>query len=214
VAMGRAIVRQPQAFLFDEPLSNLDAKLRVQMRIEIKSLHQRLGTTTLYVTHDQVEAMTMADRIIVLKDGIVEQSGAPLELYDQPRNAFVAGFIGSPSMNFIRGRVQQEETSSVLTDDGLRLPLQRSPQAAHGQEVLYGIRPEDFAIDDRHGLHSEVIVVEPTGAETQIATRLSGQEIVAAFRERIDARPGSRLSIRPNVGRVHLFDAATGLRLS
>ncbi len=117
VAMGRAIVRQPQAFLFDEPLSNLDAKLRVQMRTEIKALHQRLGTTTVYVTHDQVEAMTMADRIVVLKDGLIEQVGAPLELYDRPGNAFVAGFIGSPAMNFIPGRLQLDG-ASVLTDDG------------------------------------------------------------------------------------------------
>src|SRR5215470_16341879 len=123
VAMGRAILRRPQAFLFDEPLSNLDAKLRVQVRTEIKALHQRLRTTTVYVTHDQVEAMTLADRIVVLKDGRIEQVGTPLDLYDRPGNAFVAGFIGSPSMNFIPGRLQLEGAPHVLTDDGLKLPL-------------------------------------------------------------------------------------------
>ncbi len=211
VAMGRAIVRQPQAFLFDEPLSNLDAKLRVQMRTEIKALHQRLGTTTLYVTHDQVEAMTMADRIVVLKDGVVEQAGAPLALYDRPDNAFVAGFIGSPAMNFLRGRVQRD---GVLTDDGVRLPLARPPEAAQGQEVLYGVRPEHFDVDAARGVAAEVIVVEPTGSETQIAARLAGQDVVAAFRERIDARPGARLALAPRADRVHLFDAATGARLN
>lgn len=214
VAMGRAIVRQPEAFLFDEPLSNLDAKLRVQMRTEIKALHQRLGTTTLYVTHDQVEAMTMADRIVVLKDGVVEQSGAPLELYDRPRNAFVAGFIGSPAMNFFRGRLQRDGVPSILTDDGLRLPLDRAPQAVHGHEVLYGVRPEHFSIEEGDALEAGVVVVEPTGSETLIAARLGGHQLVAAFRERVDARPGSALRLRPRVEHVHLFDAASGQRLN
>ncbi|MBO4123052.1 sn-glycerol-3-phosphate ABC transporter ATP-binding protein UgpC [Cupriavidus gilardii] len=216
VAMGRAIVRQPEAFLFDEPLSNLDAKLRVQMRTEIKALHQRLGTTTLYVTHDQVEAMTMADRIVVLKDGVVEQSGVPLELYDRPRNAFVAGFIGSPAMNFFRGRVQRDGAPSILTDDGLRLPLplDRAPEAAHGHEVLYGVRPEHFTLEERDALEAGVVVVEPTGSETLIAAKLGRHQLVAAFRERVDARPGSALRLRPRVEHVHLFDAASGQRLN
>jgi multiple sugar transport system ATP-binding protein len=214
VAMGRAIVRQPDAFLFDEPLSNLDAKLRVQMRTEIKALHQRLGTTTLYVTHDQIEAMTMADRIVVLKDGVVEQAGSPLELYDRPRNAFVAGFIGSPAMNFLRGRVQREDVPCVLTDDGVRLPLLRPPEVGHGHEVLYGVRPEHFAIGGGDVWHAYVAVIEPTGAETQIAARWGGHEIVAAFRERVDAGPGSRLPLQPCIEHVHLFDAASGQRLS
>lgn len=214
VAMGRAIVRQPEAFLFDEPLSNLDAKLRVQMRTEIKALHQRLRTTTLYVTHDQVEAMTMADRIVVLKDGVVEQSGAPLELYDRPRNAFVAGFIGSPAMNFFRGRVQRDGAPSILTDDGLRLPLARAPEAGHGHEVLYGVRPEHFSIGQGDALQAGVVVVEPTGSETLIAAQLGGHQLVAAFRDRVDASPGSALSLRPRVEHVHLFDAASGQRLN
>jgi multiple sugar transport system ATP-binding protein len=214
VAMGRAIVRQPQAFLFDEPLSNLDAKLRVQMRTEIKALHQRLGTTTVYVTHDQIEAMTMADRIVVLKDGSVEQAGPPLELYDRPRNAFVAGFIGSPAMNFIHGRLALDRVPRVITDDGLELPLSHAPRGAHGQRVVYGTRPEHFVLDPQAGLAAEVIVVEPTGSETQIAVRLGGHDIVAAFRDRIGARPGDRLPLRPLAERAHVFDAASGGRLN
>jgi multiple sugar transport system ATP-binding protein len=214
VAMGRAIVREPEAFLFDEPLSNLDAKLRVQMRTEIKALHQRLGTTTLYVTHDQVEAMTMADRIVVLKDGAVEQSGAPLALYDRPGNAFVAGFIGSPAMNFFRGRVQRNGAPFVRTDDGLRLPLAHAPEAPHGHEVLYGVRPEHFTLGGAEGIDAHVVVVEPTGSETQIVARLEGHDLVAAFRERVDARPGSRLLLTPRAEHVHLFDAASGRRIN
>ncbi len=214
VAMGRAIVRQPDAFLFDEPLSNLDAKLRVQMRTEIKALHQRLGTTTVYVTHDQVEAMTMADRIVVLKDGVVEQAGAPLELYDRPRNAFVAGFIGSPAMNFIPGRLALDGAPRVVTDDGLQLPLPAAPGGDHGARVLYGARPEHFAIDAEAGLPAEVIVVEPTGAETQVALRLAGQSVVAAFRDRVGVRPGERIALRPLAAHAHLFDAGSGARLN
>ncbi|CAG9168860.1 ABC transporter ATP-binding protein [Cupriavidus respiraculi] len=213
VAMGRAIVRQPDAFLFDEPLSNLDAKLRVQMRTEIKALHQRLGTTTLYVTHDQVEAMTMADRIVVLRDGEVEQAGAPLALYDRPGNAFVAGFIGSPAMNFFRGRVQREGGPCVRTEGGLRLPLAHAPEAADGHEVLYGVRPEHFALGG-DGIGADVVVVEPTGSETQIAARLGGHDLVAAFRDRVDARPGGRLVLTPRAEHVHLFDASSGRRLN
>ena len=220
VAMGRAIVRDAKAFLFDEPLSNLDAKLRVQMRTEIKALHQRLGTTTVYVTHDQVEAMTMADRIVVLKDGVVEQIGAPLELYDQPRNAFVAGFIGSPAMNFIAGRLQllDAQAPHVLTDDGLALPLPvggATRGARQGDRVIYGTRPEHFTLDDAKGLAADVIVVEPTGSETQIAVRLrGGQSVIAAFRDRITARPGDRLSLQPQAAQAHLFDAVGGQRLN
>jgi multiple sugar transport system ATP-binding protein len=212
VAMGRAILRKPQAFLFDEPLSNLDAKLRVQMRTEIKALHQRLGTTTLYVTHDQVEAMTLADRIVVLKDGAIEQQGSPLDLYDRPRNAFVAGFIGSPAMNFIPGQLHLDGAPRVVTDDGLELPLASRPGAAHGARVVFGARPEHFELDE-DGLGAEVLVVEPTGSETQIAARLGGQTIMAALRERVDARPGDRLRLRVQPARTHVFDAASGQRL-
>jgi len=214
VAMGRAIVRQPEAFLFDEPLSNLNAKLRVQMRTEIKALHQRLGTTMLYVTHDQVEAMTMADRIVVLKDGVIEQVGTPLELYDRPHNAFVAGFIGSPAMNFLSGRLDLSAAPQVITDDGVPLPLPAVPNAAHGTRVLYGIRPEHFALSADAGSSAEVVVVEPTGSETQIALRFAGQPVIAAFRERISARPGDRLALWPQAAQSHVFDAGTGLRLN
>src|SRR5258706_10921754 len=146
VAMGRAIVRDPQVFLFDEPLSNLDAKLRVAMRTEIKELHQRLKTTTVYVTHDQIEAMTMADKIVVMHDGIVEQIGTPLELYDRPNNQFVAGFIGSPAMNFLKGKVKSNGTARFEGLDGANLPLASGPANSDGRPVIYGIRPEHFAI--------------------------------------------------------------------
>src|ERR1700751_2991788 len=182
VAMGRAIVRDPQVFLFDEPLSNLDAKLRVAMRTEIKELHQRLKTTTIYVTHDQIEAMTLADRIVVMHDGLVEQIGAPLELYDRPQNLFVAGFIGSPAMNFLNGRIQADGRLEFEGANGVRLPLLTAPNGSDGHPVIYGIRPEHFAIAE-DGAEAEVLVVEPTGSELQVAAKLGGDDIIAVFRE-------------------------------
>src|ERR1700732_1986535 len=163
VAMGRAIVRDPQVFLFDEPLSNLDAKLRVQMRTEIKELHQRLKTTSVYVTHDQIEAMTMADKIVVMHDGIVEQMGTPLELYDKPDNQFVAGFIGSPAMNFLKGKVKSNGSAGFEGPNGVKLPLASAPASSDGRPAVYGIRPEHFTIAD-DGAEAEIIVVEPTGS--------------------------------------------------
>jgi multiple sugar transport system ATP-binding protein len=213
VAMGRAIVRDPQVFLFDEPLSNLDAKLRVQMRTEIKELHQRLGTTTVYVTHDQIEAMTMADKIVVMHDGLVEQIGAPLELYDRPANLFVAGFIGSPAMNFFKGRVGTNGSGAFETADGVRLPLPGKPAGADGRPAVYGIRPEHFALAD-DGAPGEVIVIEPTGPEIQVAARLAGHEIIAVFRERHNFKPGDKIRLKPDPKLVHLFDEATGKRLN
>src|ERR1700720_4179329 len=171
VAMGRAIVRDPQVFLFDEPLSNLDAKLRVAMRTEIKELHQRLRTTTVYVTHDQIEAMTMADKIVVMHDGIVEQIGAPLELYDRPANLFVAGFIGSPAMNFLDGMVEAEaDRFSFRTKGGSRFPLPTDiARLALGRPTIAGIRPEHIVHGTGDGcLNAEVIVEEPTGSETHV----------------------------------------------
>ena len=209
VAMGRAIVRDPQVFLFDEPLSNLDAKLRVQMRTEIKALHQRLSTTTVYVTHDQIEAMTMADKIVVMHDGIVEQVGAPLDLYDRPANLFVAQFIGSPAMNVLSGRI---EGGGFVTDGGLRLPLSRVPAGAQGRPARYGIRPEHFALAGE-GVPLEVVVVEPTGSETQVVAKAGGQEIICVFRERVSARPGETIRVQPNPDLVHLFDHDNGQRL-
>ena len=209
VAMGRAIVRDPQVFLFDEPLSNLDAKLRVSMRTEIKELHQRLKTTTVYVTHDQVEAMTMADKIVVLHDGRVEQIGAPLDLYDRPRNLFVAGFIGSPSMNFLGGRI---EGGVFRADEGFSLPLPVGAAASEGQKVTYGLRPEHIRLDGA-GIEARVNVVEPMGSETQVVADLSGHTLTCLFRERISARPGEIIRIAPDTGYTHLFDAETGVRL-
>ena len=211
VAMGRAIVRDPQVFLFDEPLSNLDAKLRVAMRTEIKELHQRLRTTTIYVTHDQIEAMTMADRIVVMHDGVVEQIGAPLELYDRPINRFVAGFIGSPAMNFIEGIIATDG-NSVQTPQGDRFAIEARPNQTAGRAVVYGIRPEHLELAG-DGIPADVAVIEPTGSETQIVARHSCGEIVAAFRERHQIRPGERIHLRPRAQAAHLFDAQTGTRL-
>ena len=214
VAMGRAIVRDPQVFLFDEPLSNLDAKLRVAMRTEIKELHQRLKTTTVYVTHDQIEAMTMADKIVVMHDGIVEQMGAPLELYDRPLNQFVAGFIGSPSMNFLNGTIKGGATPSVQMSHGAILPLIKAPAASEGKQVVYGIRPEHIELGgDGPGVDAEVVVVEPTGSETQLVARIDGQDVVAIFRERHQLTPGQKIKLRPRPDVVHLFDKENGKRL-
>jgi multiple sugar transport system ATP-binding protein len=213
VAMGRAIVRDPAVFLFDEPLSNLDAKLRVQMRAEIKELHQRLKTTTVYVTHDQVEAMTMADRIVVMHAGKVEQVGTPLELYDRPANVFVAGFIGSPSMNMLNGAVRiTNGKPSFVTTDGTVLPLAKAPANSDGRAAIYGIRPEHFSLGGSD-VRVEVSVTEPTGSETQVFAKLAGQKIVGVFRERVSARPGEVLAVTPDAGAAHLFDAGTGERI-
>jgi multiple sugar transport system ATP-binding protein len=213
VAMGRAIVRDPQVFLFDEPLSNLDAKLRVAMRTEIKELHQRLKTTTVYVTHDQIEAMTMADKIVVMHDGRVEQMGDPLALYDRPANRFVAGFIGSPAMNFLEGAVHGADGQrAVKMASGAHLPVAAAGAALEGQPVIYGIRPEHLELAD-DGFDAEVIVIEPTGSETQLFARVSGQEIVAVFRERHEFAPGQKIRLRPRPDMAHLFDPSSGQRI-
>ncbi|WP_138469284.1 ABC transporter ATP-binding protein [Poseidonocella sp. HB161398] len=207
VATGRAIVRNPALFLFDEPLSNLDAKLRVEMRTQIKALHQRLQVTTIYVTHDQIEAMTMADRVVVMRAGRIEQQGAPLELYDRPANAFVAGFLGSPSMNFLEGRI---EGGAVALADGTRLPAPGG--AAEGRRVLWGMRPEDIEIGGE-GMPAQVEVVEPTGPDTQLAVRIGGQAATVLLRRRAVLHPGEQIRLSPAAERIHLFDAETGSRL-
>jgi len=212
VAMGRAIVRDPQVFLFDEPLSNLDAKLRVAMRTEIKELHQRLRTTTVYVTHDQIEAMTMADRIVVMHDGIVEQMGSPLDLYDRPDNQFVAGFIGSPAMNFLDGHLKANGRSFVELENGSKLPLVTAPTASEGRPVVYGVRPEHLELAS-DGIEAEVVVVEPTGSETQIVARIGEQDIIALFRDRHEVNPGDKIHLRPRAKSAHLFDKDTGRRI-
>jgi sn-glycerol 3-phosphate transport system ATP-binding protein len=214
VAMGRAIVRDPQVFLFDEPLSNLDAKLRVQMRVEIKKLQQALATTSIYVTHDQVEAMTLADRLIVMNAGIAEQIGAPLELYERPASVFVGGFIGSPAMNFLPGRIA--EGGRVILDGGAALPVPEGARAAQGSAVTVGLRPEHFAVDGAAGsLNLAVDLVEMLGADTIIHGRIeaAGPSILARLpgTARVSAGHCVRLTIAPE--QIHLFDAATGKRV-
>jgi multiple sugar transport system ATP-binding protein len=206
VAMGRAIVRDPKVFLFDEPLSNLDAKLRVAMRGEIKALHQRLKTTTVYVTHDQVEAMTMADRIAVMNDGRIEQLGRPLELYDRPANLFVAQFIGSPAMNVIEGVFRNGAVEAL----GATWPSQG--KAAEGQAVKYGIRPEHLEISSS-GIPAVIDVVEPMGAETELLVRVKDQPFTVVSHGRITSGPGDKVFLAPAAQNAHLFDAATGLRI-
>jgi len=207
VAMGRAIVRDPKVFLFDEPLSNLDAKLRVAMRSEIKALHQRLKTTTVYVTHDQVEAMTMADRIAVMNEGRIEQLGEPLELYDRPANLFVAQFIGSPAMNVLEGVYRNNFIEAL----GARWPVSGS-RAADGQRVKYGIRPEHIDLAGA-GIAAEVVVVEPMGAETELLVKVADQTLTLLTHGRSSIGPGERAFLAPRLEHVHLFDAATGARL-
>jgi multiple sugar transport system ATP-binding protein len=211
VAMGRAIVRDPKVFLFDEPLSNLDAKLRVAMRAEIKALHQRLKTTTVYVTHDQIEAMTMADRIVVMHDGIVEQIGTPLELFDRPGNLFVAQFIGSPAMNVFKGTVRGGAVEAL----GARWPL-TSGVGREGQTVHYGIRPTDLALAER-GIAATVVVVEPTGAETELLLQVgagdAAQQLVLVMHGRTAAQPGDTVQLSLDAASAHVFDGESGLRL-
>ncbi len=213
VAMGRALVRDPQVFLFDEPLSNLDAKLRMQMRSEIKELQQRLKTTTVYVTHDQIEAMTMADKIVIMRSGHVEQIGSPLALYDRPENLFVAGFLGSPAMNFIAGTLND---GAIVSASGLRWPLPPAVAAANAQDtgrrVVYGVRPEHFRLGG-NDFSARVLVVEPTGSETQVLLDIGGEKLTAAFRERIPVGAGEMLPVSIDVASVHVFDPETERRL-
>jgi multiple sugar transport system ATP-binding protein len=211
VAMGRAIVRDPQVFLFDEPLSNLDAKLRVQMRKEIKQLHQRLKTTTLFVTHDQVEAMTMADKIVVMNAGKVEQIGSPLDLYDNPVNTFVATFIGSPSMNLLHG-TYQARSNSFLSEAGDTQKLDAKPAAVDGQKIILGVRPEHLELA-KTGFKTLVSVVEPTGAETLAFLRYGNGEIVAMLRERHAFDIDAAITVQPRLDKLHVFDTEKGTRL-
>ena len=209
VAMGRAIVRDPKVFLFDEPLSNLDAKLRVAMRAEIKALHQRLKTTTVYVTHDQIEAMTMADRIVVMHDGIVEQIGTPLELFDRPGNLFVAQFIGSPAMNVFKGTVQNGAVQAL----GASWPLPTDVrQVADGTAVHYGIRPSDLSLASS-GIAAQVVVIEPTGAETELLVQIADQQLVMVIHGRTNVQPGDTVYLQFDAAKAHLFDGHTEQRL-
>ena len=201
VAMGRAIVRHPKVFLFDEPLSNLDAKLRVTMRGEIKELHQRLGTTIVYVTHDQIEAMTMADKIVVMRAGRIEQIGKPLDLYDRPDNTFVATFIGSPSMNLFEGGVRDGQ---FVLESGVALPLPSDHRGA--APSTYGIRPEHITIAEA-GVPARIVVVEPTGSETHVVAKVGTVDVVLVLRDRIALEPGQQVSLAPDLRKVHLFSA-------
>ena len=216
VAMGRAIVRDPKVFLFDEPLSNLDAKLRVQMRAEIKALHQRLKTTTVYVTHDQIEAMTMADRIVVMHDGRIEQIGSPLELYDRPDNLFVAQFIGSPAMNIVQGTLRRTNGSAhVETPDGVHWPL-GTAAGNDGQAVTYGVRPDhlELAGNKEQSVPAEIVVVEPTGSETELVVRIGDAQMIVETHGRPTLAPGDKVQFAVNPANVHLFDQSSGARLA
>jgi multiple sugar transport system ATP-binding protein len=212
VAMGRAIVRDPKVFLFDEPLSNLDAKLRVQMRAEIKALQQRLSTTTVYVTHDQIEAMTMADKIVVMQSGRVEQIGAPLDLYDKPANRFVAGFLGSPAMNFLEGTLRLQNGPKLELAGGQSVPLSRMPDGSDGRKVVFGIRPEEIRIAE-DGVDARLVVVEPTGSETLLSIDFAGQELTCLLRQRASLSPGQDVKLSFASDSVHFFDPDSGVRI-
>jgi multiple sugar transport system ATP-binding protein len=212
VAMGRAIVRNPTVFLFDEPLSNLDAKLRVQMRGEIKALHARLGATMIYVTHDQMEAMTMADRIVVMRDGRIEQVGSPLDIYDNPANDFVAGFIGSPSMNFFQGVVLREAEPFLRSADGTLWPLPSRAETLVGRDVTLGIRPEHIRLGDGQ-VSGRLSSIEPTGSDTHLNVQVGAADIVMLTRERLSVAVGAPVSLLLDTDMIKLFDQATGLRL-
>ncbi|EPX76595.1 ABC transporter ATP-binding protein [Salipiger mucosus] len=212
VAMGRAIVRDPKVFLFDEPLSNLDAKLRVQMRSEIRSLHKALKTTIVYVTHDQIEAMTMADKIVVMRGGHVEQIGSPMTLYDAPANVFVAGFIGSPAMNLLTGRIGADGRSFELAGGGT-IRFDAPLGAAAGREVILGIRPEDVTLAE-DGSPATIKLIEPTGADLHVNLDVSGTEVTAVFHERLSIEEGQAVALAVPAERVHLFDPETEARIA
>ena len=214
VAMGRAIVRDPKVFLFDEPLSNLDAKLRVAMRAEIKALHQRLKTTTVYVTHDQIEAMTRADRIVVMNEGIIEQIGTPLDLFDHPGNLFVAQFIGSPAMNVFAGELHQAAGRSWVQADGNQWPVAAAAAGREGQAVHYGIRPGDIGIaKPGTGIDARVIVVEPTGAETELLLEVGTSRFIVVLHGRTQVQPDDLVGLQIDAAKAHLFEQGSGKRL-
>ncbi len=212
VAMGRAIVRDPKVFLFDEPLSNLDAKLRVHMRTEIKALHQSLKTTSIYVTHDQIEAMTMASRIVVMHDGVVQQVGPPLELYDFPANIFVAGFLGSPTMNFIEAVVTLKDGAGVRLADGTVIAIPAGLQVTEGQMVTIGMRPEHLHLAGE-GIAGEVMVVEPLGMNTQVTVTVMGDRLTLMAMDRPRIAPGDRVKLSIESSNVHVFNKLTGQRI-
>ena len=217
VSMGRAIVRNPSVFLFDEPLSNLDAKLRVQVRGEISDLHKRLKTTSVYVTHDQIEAMTLGEKIVVLRDGRVEQVGPPLELYDDPVNTFVAGFLGTPSINLLPAtvRLRDGEAKAELADDSA-LPLGATYALTDGQRIVYGIRPEHTNLvtnDAAEGITAKIHSIENTGSDMVVLCDAAGFRITAAFKEQRALDVGQTVTLTPDASKVRIFDAATEKRV-
>jgi sn-glycerol 3-phosphate transport system ATP-binding protein len=219
VAMGRAIVREPAVFLFDEPLSNLDAKLRVQMRLEIKRLQRELAVTSIYVTHDQIEAMTMADRLIVMNAGTADQIGTPMDVYDRPASVFVAGFIGSPAMNFLAAKVGQGGTSVDLAGTGtasISLPLARPTSAAAGTAVALGIRPEHLLPASDGPLQFDVELAEPLGADTLLHGRFGEARELVTVRQggHVLAKPGEKRHFKAEPGHLHLFDSQSGRRIA
>ncbi|PWC14862.1 sugar ABC transporter ATP-binding protein [Brenneria roseae subsp. americana] len=217
VAMGRAIVRNPQVFLFDEPLSNLDAKLRTQVRGEIRELHRRLKTTSVYVTHDQIEAMTMGQMIVVLRDGRIEQVGTPLELYDRPANLFVAGFIGSPEINQLKGDITLQDGNALLRlADGSSLQLPQGLSVRDGQQVVYAIRPEQvnvLAEETVGALKATIAAIENTGSDMQLFCQTGGGAFTSVFKQRLDLREGETVWLQPKLAGIHIFDAASGQRV-
>ncbi len=215
VAMGRAMVREPAVFLFDEPLSNLDAKLRVQMRAELKALHQRLHQTVVYVTHDQVEAMTLADRIVVMNRGVIEQVGTPVELYDRPVNLFVAGFIGSPAMNFVKGAARASAgVAELVSTDGGIFPLPPGLDLAPDQPITLGVRPEHLAPAVQGPVKLRIDIVEPTGDETNLYGKVGDELICVRVHQRLAVSPHETVSLAWPLARIHVFDTTSGRRLS
>ena len=213
VAMGRALVRHPRVFLFDEPLSNLDAKLRAQMRYEIRRIHDRLDTTTIYVTHDQIEAMTMADEIVVMRDGKIEQKGTPEAVYDYPANAFVADFIGSPAINFLNGHIGNPQAGQIqVADETLTLPA--AINGEQGQQVRVGIRPLDIRVDSTGSCRGVVEFVENTGAETHVHLLFAGEKIRAVSAERTKCQRGDQLAFEITPSKIHVFDGGTEARIN
>ena len=212
VAMGRAIVRNPRVFLFDEPLSNLDAKLRVQMRTQIKLLHARLKTTLVYVTHDQVEAMTMADKIVVMNEGLVEQTGSPLELYDKPVNSFVAGFIGSPSMNMLNASIN---SNSIDLGSAGSIPITKKPASENNLDITLGIRPSHMDISKNgEGIKFQIDVIEPTGADSLIYGKINDSECCVQTSERLNLKSGDLIHLLPSEDNLHYFDKESNVRIN
>ncbi|MBW2094599.1 MAG: sn-glycerol-3-phosphate ABC transporter ATP-binding protein UgpC [Deltaproteobacteria bacterium] len=217
VALGRAIVRVPQVYLFDEPLSNLDAKLRIQMRLELKKLHERMERTSIYVTHDQIEAMTMGDRIVVMKDGLIQQVGAPLELYFMPTNRFVASFIGSPTMNFVRAHIEGRGNNLVVASTGLELPVPekkvKALSAYRNREVILGIRPDDLSATGTPGekgaLRADVVVVQPVGSQIYLEVKVGGHSLIASVNAQTRTRPRREIILKTRLENLHFFDPAT-----